>query len=88
MVQWIKNLTAVARCFWRCEFNPKAGYSGLKDPIQEFPLWLSGLRTQLLSKRMWVQSLSLLTGLRIWCFRELWCRLQMWLRSGVAIAVV
>ena len=29
--------------------------------------------------RLWVQSLASLSGLRIWCCRELWCRLQTWL---------
>ena len=38
--------------------------------------------------RMWVQSLALLSGLRIWYCQELWCRSQMWLRSHVAVAVV
>ena len=31
-------------------------------------------RTRLGSMRMWVQSLASLSGLRIWCCRELWCR--------------
>ena len=31
----------------------------------EFPLWLSGLRTWLVFMRMWVWSLTLLSGLRI-----------------------
>ena len=36
--------------------------------------------------RIWVRSLALLSGLRIWrCFYELCCRLQMWLRSHVAM---
>ena len=35
-----------------------------------------------------VQSLALLSGLRIWYFRELWCRSQTELRSGVAVAMV
>ena len=35
-----------------------------------------------------VQSLASLSGLRIWCCRELWCRSQTWLRSSVAVAVV
>ena len=38
--------------------------------------------------RLQVQSLALLSGLRVWCRRELWCRLQMWLGSGVVVAVV
>ena len=32
----------------------------------EFPLWLNGLHTQLVSMRMWVQSLTSFSGLRIW----------------------
>ena len=41
----------------------------------EFLLWLSGLRTRLVSKRMWF--LAFLSGLRIWHCRELWCRSHM-----------
>ena len=37
---------------------------------------------------MRVQSLALLSGLRIRCCCELWCGSQTWLRSGVAMAVV
>ena len=35
-----------------------------------------------------VQSLALLSGLRIRYCHELWCRLQTWLGSGIAVAVV
>ena len=56
--------------------------------LREFPLWLSGLRTQLVSMRMCVQSLALLSELRIQCCHKLQCRLQMQLRSGFAVAVV
>ena len=38
--------------------------------------------------RMWLQSLALLSGLRIQCCCELHCRLQTWLKSVVAVAVV
>ena len=55
--------------------------------ILEFPLWLRGLRTQLVSMKTWVQSLAFLSGLMILCFQELWCGSQMWLRSGVAVAM-
>ena len=37
--------------------------------------------------RMQVQFLALLSGLRIWCCRELWCGLQTWVGSAVAVAV-
>ena len=43
---------------------------------------------QLVSKRIRVQSLASLSGLRIWRCQELWCKLQTWLRSGVAVALV
>ena len=36
-----------------------------KLQILEFPMWLSGLRTQVVSMRMWVRSLASLSGLRI-----------------------
>ena len=42
---------------------------------------------QLGTIRLWVQALSLLSGLRIWHCHELWCRSQMWLGSDVAVAV-
>ena len=37
--------------------------------------------------RLQVQSLALLSGLRIWHCCELWCRSQIWLRSRVAVAL-
>ena len=40
----------------------------------EFPLWLSRLRTWLVSMKMCARSLALLSGLRIWCYCELQCR--------------
>ena len=38
--------------------------------------------------RLWVLSLVSLSGLRIWCYRELWHRSQTRLGSGVAVALV
>ena len=38
--------------------------------------------------RMQIQSLAMLSGLRIRHCRELWHRSQTWLGSGVAVAVV
>ena len=40
-------------------------------------------RIRLGTMRLWVQSLTLLSGLRIWHWRELWCRSQTRLESGV-----
>ena len=51
------------------------------------PLWLSGLRMQLVSTRIRVHILASLSGLRIRCCCELWCRLKTWLRSCSAVAV-
>ena len=53
----------------------------------EFALWLSMLRTWLVSVRMWVQSLALLGGLRIRLCLKRWCRSQMHLGSGIAVAM-
>ena len=44
-------------------------------------------RIRLVSMRMHVGSLALLSELRIWCCCELWCGSQMRLESGVAVAV-
>ena len=55
---------------------------------EEFPLWLSGLRTCHSLCEDEVLSLTWLTGLRIWYSCKLWHRLQMQLRSGMAVAVV
>ena len=54
----------------------------------EFPLWLSRLEPSVVSLRMQVGSLALLSGLRIWHCCELWHRSQVQLRSAVAVAVV
>ena len=49
-------------------------------------MWFRGLRIQLVSMRMCVQSLASINGLRIRCCHELQRRSQMWLISYVAIA--
>ena len=58
-----------------------------KNLILEFLLWLSGLHTQIVSMRMQIQYLALLSGLRIWHCRELWCSSQTQLWSGVNVTV-
>ena len=45
-------------------------------------------RIQQGTMRLQVRSLASLSGLRIWCCRELWCRSQTWLGSHIAVAVV
>ena len=39
------------------------------------------------SVRIWVRSLTLVSGLRIRLFHKLQCKSQMWLRFSVAVAV-
>ena len=58
----------------------------IKVRDKEFLLWFSGLRTLLVSMRMWVQSLALLSGLRIPRCGKLQCRSKMWFGSGVAVS--
>ena len=58
-----------------------------KMHLLELLLWLRGLRTWLLSTRLQVPSLALLSGLGIQCCPKLWYRLQMWFGSQVAMAV-
>ena len=51
------------------------------------PIVAQQKRIRLVTMRLGVQSLTLLSGLRIQCCCELWCRLQTQLRSCVAVAV-
>ena len=51
----------------------------------EFLLWLSGLKTDIESVRMWVGSLASLSGLRIYKLRH---RSKMRLGSSVGVAVM
>ena len=50
-------------------------------------MWLSMLRTQLVSMRIRVQSLASISGLRTWCCCKLLCKSQMQLGSCAAVAV-
>ena len=54
--------------------------------LYRVPVVAQRKRTQLVSTRIRVGSQALLSGLRIWCCRELWCSLQTWLGSGIAVA--
>ena len=58
-----------------------------KDIFTEFPLWLSGLRTWLLSMKMRAHSLASLSGLSIWHCHTLQHRSQMQLGSGSSVPV-
>ena len=58
----------------------------IKMTFLEFPLGLSGLKSYLVSMRMWIRSLASLSGLMISLCHELQCRLQMWLRCDIAVA--
>jgi len=46
-------------------------------------LWLDGLRTRLVTMKMWVRSLASLNALRTWHCCELGCRSQTGLRFGL-----
>ena len=60
----------------------------IRNIIPGVPVVAQQERIQPGAMRLWVRSLASLSGLKIWCCRELWCRLQTWLRSGVAVASV
>ena len=52
------------------------------------PVMMQWQQIQLGTIRLLIQSLALLSGLRIWHCHELWCRSQTQLGSGIAMAVV
>ena len=64
----------------------------LKNRMWDFKILKLGVLTvaqrkqiQLGTMSMWVQSLASLSGLRIWCCRELWFRSQTWLGSCITV---
>ena len=76
----LKHLGGVLRALWESMNTTDV----IVLRILEFPLWLSRLRTWLVSMRMWVWSLASLSELRIWCCHELWYRWQTRLGSCIA----
>ena len=61
----------------------------IKNTEQEFPLWLSVLRT----RHNLQEDVDLIPGLTQWVknlalHTKLWHRLQMWLRTGIAEVVL
>ena len=65
------SLPACDRRF-RLNYEDRSGTGMEREPalktiLSAFPLWLSGLRTRLVSMRPWVQFLALLSGLSIRC---------------------
>ena len=67
--------------------NCPQGNTTLVEAILGVPIMAQWKRTWLVSMRPWLQSLILLSGLRIRCCCELWYRLWMRLRSCVAGAM-
>ena len=63
-------------------------FSPVKNHRIRVPIVAQWEQIQLVSMRMWVRSLALLSGLGIWHCHELWCRSQTRLGSHVAVAVV
>ena len=59
----------------------------IKTTVRGAPIVAQRKQIQPGAMRLRVQSLALLSGLRIWCCCELWCRSQMWLESCIAVDV-
>jgi len=72
VIEWVRN--------WFFLFYLKKICGGV-------PVMAQWKRIQLGTMRLQVWSLASLSGLRIWCCRELWCRSQTWIGSGIAVAV-
>ena len=69
-VLFVDSLGVRLRSF-RFFFVPWGILLSIKLQYYEFLAWLSGLWTQLVSVRLWVQTLALLSGLSIWHCHEL-----------------
>ena len=80
------RITAVAQV-WSLAQNVHMPWSMASKKEREFPLWLSGLQTLLVSMMMRIQSLASVSGLRIWHCWEPWCVSKTQLGFWVAVAV-
>ena len=88
--------TAMLDLSYVCDLHHSSRHCGIFNLLSEVP-YASRLQIQQVSMRMQVQSQASmrmqvqsqasLSGLRIWCCRELWCSSQIWLGSCVAVAV-
>ena len=58
-----------------------------REWVGRAPIVVQRKRIGLVSMRMWVQCLALVSRLRIWLCHELWCSSQTQLRSCVAVAM-
>ena len=68
--EWVNTFICMKRKYGKClEVEEGAGrvvpYTGFGSHPWALPLWLSRLRTQLVSMRMWVRPLASLSGSRI-----------------------
>ena len=77
--------------FIKAQFTIAKTWKQPKCPSKDeyrVPIVAQWKRIRLGTMRLWVQSLALLSWLRIRCCCELWCRSQTRLRSGVAMVLV
>ena len=63
-------------------------FAHIKKKVVGVPVVAQWKRIQLVSMRVWVRSLALLSGIRLWPCPELQCVSQMLLGFGIAVAVV
>ena len=76
----LEHLLTSVICIWTLNDLEKLLCHGV-------PVMAQWKRIRLGAMRLRVPSLASLSGLRIWCCRELWCRSQMRLGSHMAVAV-
>ena len=70
-----------------CSVSPIISEIQIKTPTRGVPIVAQQKWTRLVSMRIWIRSLALLSVLRIQHCCELWCRSQMQFRSCIAVAV-
>ena len=82
-----RTITPAKAMLWSSQNTAVKAKEAWRKKCRGVPIVVQQKWIQLVSTKMWVRSLTSLSGLRIWCCCELWCRLQTQFRSGVAVAV-
>ena len=87
MCAYILNVKLLQRTWFHRLWFLSQMWRSIQKLDCKVPIMAHQLKSRLVTMRMWVQSLALLSGLSIPHCHKLQRRSQMWLGSGIAVAM-